>query len=508
MACGRLWHVWQLSFRLLVGCVLVGTTCVAAEEHVEEESSAAQAPLPNIVWIVVEDMSLPFGCYGERTIQTPNVDALARSGVRFERAFVTAPVCSAARSALITGMYQTSIGAHHHRSGRGRQKISLPRHVRLIPQLFREAGYFVCNTGRVAPPSPQAGPKSRRLGKTDYNFACDAAQLYDGAHWLQRPAGKPFFAQFQLRGGKARTAKTPRPVDPGQVRLPPYYPDDPVIRRDWAHYLNAAANTDREVGQILKQLADAGVRDNTYVFFLTDHGISHARGKQFLYDEGIRVPLIVAGPRLPQGTQRADLVVHLDVAATSLALADIPLPGHLQGRHVFAADYQPRAFIVAARDRCDETVDHIRCVRTQRFKYIRNFLPQRPYLQPNTYKDNKEIILRMRKLFAAGQLNAAQSLIMRSERPIEELYDLQSDPWELHNLAADPDHGQTLVRLRGQLETWMDETNDMGRKPESPAMYASDMQVYLDTIKKRKPERVDQILSNMAQMREWSRAGR
>jgi len=508
---GRLAGCWLLACCGLA-CVPLGLSgwmanARAADTQVGRQE-AAEAQRPNIVWIVVEDMSLPFGCYGERTIRTPHVDALARGGVRFDRAFVTAPVCSAARSALITGMYQTSIGAHHHRSGRGVQKITLPDHVRLIPRLFRDAGYFVCNTGRVTPPAANAGRQARRLGKTDYNFEYDAARLYDAPHWLQRPPGKPFFAQFQLRGGKGRTDKVPRPVDPAQVKLPPYYPDDPVIRNDWARYLNAAINTDREVGQIVKQLTEAGVRDDTYVFFLTDHGISHARGKQFLYDEGMRVPLIVAGPRLPRGTHRGDLVLHLDVAATSLGLAGIPLPAHLQGRHLFDAAYKPRTYIVAARDRCDETVDHLRCVRTERYKYIRNFLPNRPYLQPNAYKDNKEIILRMRELFAAGRLNAAQSLIMRSQRPREELYDLQADPWELHNLAGEADQRQTLERLRSWLDEWMEQTQDQGRGPESPAMYDSDMQVYLDTLAKRRPDRLDQIRSNIALMKSWHRGGR
>lgn len=496
---------WLVSFPIGLSDWMAN---VQAADALVGRQVAADSQRPNIVWIVVEDMSLPFGCYGERTIRTPHVDALARGGVRFDRAFVTAPVCSAARSALITGMYQTSIGAHHHRSGRGVQKIRLPGHVRLIPQLFREAGYFVSNAGRVAPPGAAAGGKTRRVGKTDYNFEFDASGLYDAPHWMQRPPGKPFFAQFQLRGGKARTVKVPRPVDPARVKLPPYYPDDSVIRNDWARYLNAAINTDREVGQIVKQLTQAGVRDNTYVFFLTDHGISHARGKQFLYDEGIRVPLIVSGPRLPAGTHRDDLVVHLDVAATSLGLAGIPLPGHLQGLHLFDPAYKPREYIVAARDRCDETVDHLRCVRTQRYKYIRNYLPNRPYLQPNAYKDNKEIILRMRELFAAGRLNAAQSLIMRTQRPPEELYDLQADPWELHNLAGAAAQRQTLQQLRSRLDEWVDRTQDQGRHPESPAMYDSDMQVYLDTLAKRRPERLDQIRANIALMKSWERAGR
>jgi uncharacterized sulfatase len=203
------------------------------------------------------------------------------------------------------------------------------------------------------------------------------------------------------------------------------------------------------------------------VFLWTDHGISHARGKQFLYDEGSHVPLIIRCPdRIEPGTVREDLVSHIDIAATSLHFAGIPIPQHMQGRPLFGPDYKPRDYIFAARDRCDETLDCIRCVRAKRYKYIRNFYPDRPHLQPNRYKDNKQIIKTMQKLLAEGKLNPLQARVFASTRPAEELYDLQNDPYEINNLADSPEHQDTLKHLRATLLEWMRQTKDLGLVPE------------------------------------------
>ena len=263
------------------------------------------------------------------------------------------------------------------------------------------------------------------------------------------------------------------------VKLPPYLPDDPVIREDWAQYLDAVRYTDWEVGQVLDRLKQAGELDNTVVFFLTDHGISHVRNKQFLYDGGMHVPLVVRGPKFKPGTVRSDLVEQIDLAATSLALAGIPKPATMQARDLLADNYEPRRYVFSARDRADETVDRIRAVRSERHKYIRNFYPNRPYLQPNAYKDGKPIVQAMRRLHEEGKLTPEQALIMRETRPAEELYDLQNDPYELKNLADDPAHQEVLKELRRELDEWIARTDDHGRNPEPAAMYDSDMAVYL-----------------------------
>lgn len=462
---------------------------------------AADAPSekPNILWIIAEDMSPHFGSYGEKSIQTPNVDKLAADGVLFERAFVTAPICSSSRSALITGMYQTSIGAHHHRSGAG-MKIELPAGVQPLPRLFQQAGYHTSNASY-----PAMGK-----GKTDYNFEYDE-EIYDGTDWKMRKPGQPFFAQIQLIGGKTRDipkqlAAARKQLDSvtstESLSLPPYYPRTPAILDDWAATLDAVRITDHQVGEIIGRLRKEGILDQTIIFFITDHGVSHGRGKQFLYDEGTHIAFVASGPGLPKGERRKDLIEHIDMAAMSLSLAGIPIPEKMQGRNVFAPDYQPREATYSARDRADETVDHIRSVRTERWKYIRNFLPQRPYLQPNDYKDNKPCLIALRAAEAAGELDDVQRLLFAKTRPPEELYDLAADPWEVKNLAADPAHAATLSELRTKLDRWMEQTNDQGRTPESEARYDAEMAVYQGL--RPKPE----VTKNIALMKQWAKEGK
>ncbi|RMF45258.1 MAG: DUF229 domain-containing protein [Planctomycetota bacterium] len=473
----------------------------------------ASAERPNILWFIVDDMSANFGCYGETAIATPAVDALAQRGMKFTRAFVTAPVCSTCRSAFITGMYQTSIGAHHHRSGRGEVKLRLPAGVRPIPELFQDAGYYTTCSGWPV--------REDRLGKTDYNFEWDPS-MYDGADWGYRQPGQPFFAQIHVPGGKLRGAsldqyeKIARQAESlfgartpdALVRLPPYYPPHPVIVRDWAAYLDSVRITDHVFGQVIARLEQDGELDNTLVVFMTDHGISHARGKQFLYDEGIHVPLVVAGPGIAPGTVREDLVEHIDIAALSLAAAGIPVPDWMQARDILAEDYRPREAVFAARDRCDETVDHIRCVRTQRYKYIRNYLPHRPLLQPNAYKDHKAILQALREAGRNNQLDAVQAQLLAPQRPPEELYDLAEDPHEIHNLAQSPEHAKTLESMRKLLTQWEASSGDRGRQPEPWVVYDSDMRVYLDALQRRNPDRLQEVQQNIALMKQWAMEGK
>ncbi len=478
-------------------------------------SAHAEPARPNILWFIVDDMSANFSCYGEKLIQTPNVDRLAREGTQFRHAFVTAPVCSPCRSALITGMYQTTIGAHHHRSGRGVEKIHLPAGVTPVPALLQQAGYFTC-IGSGLPGEGRAGKKNKAgagLGKTDYNFEWDA-KMYDASDWAGRKPGQPFFMQVQLGGGKLRggtdasaqklieraKAEFGSATDPDKVTLPPYYPRDPVLLRDWAAFLDAVRFTDKHVGEVLARMEREGILDQTLIIFMTDHGISHARGKQFLYDEGTHVPLVVRGPGIAKGGVRDDLVEQIDLTAISLAAAGLPLPPSMQARDVFDKNYQPRDAVFAARDRCDETVERIRSVRTDRFLYIRNFHPQRPHLQPNAYKDGKSIVQTLRALHAAGKLDAlTEKLLFSPTRPAEELYEWTTDRWQVTNLAADPAHKATLETLRARFDRWMAETKDRG--PESQQAYDSDMVEYLG---KGNPA----VEQNIALMKKWAAEGK
>jgi len=497
----------KLAIRFFISLLVIPWTTLHAAE--------VPAKKPNILWFVVDDMSANFSCYGEKLIQTAHVDRLAREGTRFSNAFVTAPVCSACRSAFITGMYQTSIGAHHHRSGRGELKIHLTKGAVPVPKLFQQAGYYTCIGSGLPVAAGSAGKQGKRvgpgLGKTDYNFEWDAS-IYDSSDWSGRQAGQPFFMQVQLAGGKLRggtddsakqfSAKAKRELgnatDPDAVTLPPYYPRDPVLLRDWAAYLDAVRFTDKHVGDVIARLEQEGILDNTLIIFMTDHGISHARGKQFLYNEGTHIPFVVRGPEIKSGLVREDLIEHIDMAAISLAAAGIAVPPAMHGRDVFAKDYAPRTAVFAARDRCDETVERLRSIRTDRFLYIRNFYPQRPHLQPNAYKDAKSIVKTLRSLHDKSQLDPlAESLLFSPTRPAEELYEWKTDRWQVTNLAADPAHRATLEQLRARLDQWMIDTHDRG--PESDAMYDSDMTVYLG-----KGNSV--VEKNIATMKQWGKS--
>lgn len=480
-------------------------TCCMLLVIVTKLSAVESSVRPNIVWIVVDDMSANFSCYGEKLIHTPNVDRMAREGTRFSRAYVTAPVCSPCRSALITGCYQTTIGSHHHRSGRGELKIHLPGDVVPVPVLFQKAGYYTCIGG--------FGATGKKLGKTDYNFEWNQS-MYDSNDWTGRKPGQPFFKQVQLHGGKYRgqgpnknwqnrvRQELGANTKPSDVVLPPYYPRDPVILQDWADYLDCCRYTDKEVGDLLSRLEKENLLENTVVFFMTDHGISHARGKQFLYDEGIYIPFVVRGPGIAKGQVRDDIIEHIDLAATSLSLAGIKIPSWMQGRNILASDYVKREAGFAARDRCDETMEHIRSVRTAEYKYIRNYMSERPHLQPCAYKDAKAIVQKLRELHAERKLDElTEQLLFATERPEEELYDLRNDPHEVKNVIHDPKYATTLTEMRKRLRDWEERTNDLGRKPESMAMYDSDMKVYLSGNGGLKKDINEELLRNI----EWNK---
>jgi arylsulfatase A-like enzyme len=475
---------------------------------------SAEANRPNILWLVIEDQSKHYGFNGEKLVHTPVLDGLAANGVRFINASVTAPVCSTARSALITGMFQTSIGAHHHRSGRGKVKIQKPDHIKLIPELFKDAGYYTClgSSGQAA--GTASLKHKNRLGKSDYNFEWNPS-VFDSAEWSARKRGQPFFAKICLSGGKARSqaraSKDIPHVDASKVVLPPYYPRHPVVLEDWAAYLDTFSLMDFQVGQIIDRLKKEGEFENTVIFFITDHGVSHARGKQFCYDEGKMIPFFVHAPNLVKGgTVRKDPVLHIDLAATSLYFAGIEIPKYMEARTLFGPDAVKRKFAVSARDRCDETYDRIRAVRTLRYKYIRNGYPNRPQLQPCAYKDNKDTYVAIRDWGEKGKLSdLQQNLLLSPKRAKEELYDLKNDPWELNNLADDPSYAKALQKMRKALNEWIRETKDNGQNVESMKMYDSDMQLYLDGLAKRgRGDRLEEIKANIALMKKWWKEGK
>lgn len=503
-------HNWMIPSICVIGFFLGNVLPTNAAER------------PNIVWFMIDDMSANFSCYGEQIIQTPHVDQLAKEGTRFTNAYATSPVCSTFRSALITGMYQTTIGSHHHRSGRGDHRISLPEGVEPIPSLFQHAGYYTCIGSGLRDLDFRSMPFTKstkgRLGKTDYNFDWDK-KIYDSNDWSGRKQTQPFFMQVQLHGGKLRGASEASYekldqqthallgsiTNPKLVELPPYYPNDPIFLKDWATYLDTVRITDHHVGLVINRLKAENLLDNTLIVFFTDHGISHARGKQFLYDEGTHIPLIIRGPGIEAGAMREDLVEHIDIAAISLAAAGIPIPNSMQGQDAFAPNYKPKQTIYAARDRCGEAVDRIRSVRSNEFLYIKNFYPRRPHLMPSSYKDSKLIIKRLREMHEGDLLETlTEEILFAPTRPVEEFYRYHQDRWQVENLAEDPKHADSLARHREHLEKWIKKTQD----PGSESMEVYDLEIQ-DQMKSTKSQAMREAYqSNSELYKRWSREGK
>jgi uncharacterized sulfatase len=358
----------------------------------------------------------------------------------------------------MTGMYQTSIGAHQHRTPR---RTALPDPVRFFPDILCEAGYFTCN----------ANADMTRPGKTDYNFLVE--NPFNGIDWREREPGQPFFQQVQFFRPHRRFERDPEhPIDPDSIQLPPQYPDHPLLRRDWADYLETIQLLDTQVGGILQRLEEDGLAENTLVMFFGDHGRAMYRAKQWLYEGGIHVPLIVRWPgRIAPGKQAEDLVSLIDLAPSCLAAAGSTPPDYMQGQDFLSPGSSRRQSIFAARDRCDETVDRIRCVRSRRFKYIRNYYHQVPYTQFNAYKFNQyPAAALMEMLGRNGNLTPEQCHFMALSRPVEEFYDLYQDPHEVQNLAYDPAYHELLLEFRQDLDNWIQTSHDRGAAPEDESV--------------------------------------
>ncbi len=422
---------------------------------------------PNILWLSVEDISPHLGCYGYPNANTPVLDTLATEGTRYTHAYTCAGVCAPSRSTIITGMYQTTIGTQHMRA-----KAELPDHIKPFTIPLRESGYYCTNNA-----------------KTDYQFN-EPENTWDEssgkAHWKNRPGGKPFFAVFNYTGchesGIANTEKyktvteglTPIDRDLAAQSLPPYYPDTPAVREDWGRYYDVITAMDRWVGEHLKALDDAGLADNTIVIYWSDHGVGLPRAKRWLYESGTHVPLIV---RIPEkfrtasqgkpGTVSDQLISLMDLGPTTLNLAGVATPTYMQGQPFLGAALPaPRDYIFGARDRMDERYDIIRMVRDKQYRYIRNYEPFKPYYQYMNTPEKGVTMMEIRKAEKNGTANPVLALNFEPGKPKEELYDVATDPHEIHNLAADPAHKETLDRLRQVHLDWVLETRDVGLIPE------------------------------------------
>ena len=429
---------------------------------------------PNILWLIGEDLGPHLACYGTKQVWTPNLDKLAAQGVRYTRCF-SGHVCSPSRSSFMTGMYAITIGAHNHRSHRY-DNFRLPEGVKVLSDWMRAAGYFTANLVNL----PQE-LGFRGTGKTDWNFAYDG-EPFDSRSWSDLKAHQPFYAQINFTETH-RKFHGPKKADPAKVEIPAYYPDHPVTREDWAAYLDDVSELDRKIGLVLGQLEKDGLAENTVVMFFGDNGQAHVRGKQFCYDSGLHVPLIIRWPsqfptpaHFKPGTTDDRLIASIDYAPTMLEIAGAAKPQKMQGRIFLGERCEPaREYVFGGRDRCDETVMRIRSVRDTRYRYIRNFT-NGPFLAPNAYKERQYPVWNLLKeLDAQGKLTPPQAFLCQPHMPKEELYDLEKDPFEIKNLADSPEHLEKLKRLRGVLEKWIEEANDQGRTFESPEVVAKNI---------------------------------
>jgi len=406
---------------------------------------------PNILWLVQEDTSPWIGCYGYEANQgkTLAIDKFGADGVLFKRAYVPAPVCSSCRSAVIVGAYQFRFGGHEHRSRRGAAGLPLPEGMKTIPELMQGAGYFTFN-----------------MGKTDYNFTSDA-DLYTALPkgkkgrdiWSSLPKGKPFFGQIQLKGGKSRTGSlaADERTDPTQVVVPADYPQNEMYRQIVAQHCDTIRCDDARIGGILATLKEKGLADSTIVVYFSDHGANNlVRHKQMPTEAGLHVPLVINGPEkwVPSGKVRDDLVSILDVSATTLTWAGIPHPKWVEGQNLFGEDAAPREFVGSGRDRCDHTIERVRTIRTDRYRYTRNYLLDRVLLQPQ-YRDGRDYLRFLRQAYAEGTLPPKLAEIYFGERPAEELYDIAADPAQVNNLANSAAHQEVIEAHRKMLNDWV-----------------------------------------------------
>jgi uncharacterized sulfatase len=443
----------SLAFAQIFVLSLLGGKLSAANAPTDDASNADR---PNILWLTCEDMSPNLGCYGDKFATTPAIDALAARSMRFTNASSNAPVCAPARTTIITGLYPPSIGAEHMRS-----EVVLPAGIRMFPQYLRDAGYYCTNNA-----------------KEDYNVA-KPARVWDEsshrAHWKNRAAGQPFFAVFnntithesQIRNDIDAANKI---HDPAGVRVPAYHPDTQEVRRDWAQYYDRITMMDSGVAARLKELDDAGLADDTIIFFFSDHGSGMPRHKRWLYGSGLNVPFIVyfppkwrhlAPPGYQEGGTSDRLISFIDLAPTILSLANLQAPEWMQGS-AFAGTHQAKEpeYSFGYRARMDERYDLSRSVRDKRYRYIRNYMPHLPYGQHMAYMFETPTTRAWFDLYKQDKLNAAQSAFWKN-KPFEELYDSTADPQEIHNLVGSPEHANALERLRAAHRDWERKIKDV-----------------------------------------------
>ena len=431
---------------------------------------------PNILWIVSEDNSPLIGAYGDSFATTPALDSLAKVSVQFTNAFATTPVCAPSRSTLITGMYANSLGTLPMRS-----PYPIPAHVRFFPKYLKEAGYYCTNNS-----------------KKDYNTV-DQPECWDEssnkATYLNRQDGQPFFHVQNVFITHESQLHDSIPLselmhDSRQVPIPPYHPRTPAMEHDWAQYYDRVQQMDTQVAKILADLKKNGQAENTIVFYYSDHGGVMGRSKRFMYESGLRIPLIIHFPEqykhlassLP-GTKSDRLVNFADFGPTVLSIAGVPVPGHMQGEPFLGTQTaEPKKYAHAYRGRMDERIDLVRGVRTARYRYIRNYMPHKPNGQHVEYLWQAPHMPSWEQAFKSGALNETQARFWLP-RPAEELYDIEKDPHNINNLAADSAYAAVLAELREENLRWLKEVKDANFLPEPMTAEISELQPVFDHVR-------------------------
>jgi N-sulfoglucosamine sulfohydrolase len=492
--------------------------------HLSCSKNAEKLPLPNILWITSEDNSPFAGCYGDDFATTPNMDKLASKGFLYTHAYANAPVCAPARNTIITGVYANSGGHQNMRSNYNKSDI-----VRFYPRILREAGYYCTNSV-----------------KEDFNVHPEQNKnVWDAssrtAHYKDRPEGMPFFAIFNSTISHESSLHTTIPAEelrhkPEDVTLPPYHPDTPEIRHDWAQYYDKVEDMDSWIGTVLQELEESGEAENTIIFYYGDHGGTLARSKRYVYETGTRVPFIVYIPEKYKhlypterpGSEVNRIISFVDLVPTLLSITGIDIPEYLQGNAFLGkqktADPE---YAFMFRDRMDERFDMSRALRDHKFRYIRNYMPYRIYGQYLAYLWRAPSIRSWEAAYKAGQCNDTQSVFWNT-KPAEELYDTENDPWEISNLAANPEYSYVLERMRNANRNWMLEIKDTGFFPEGQLVsrmdgtaaydYMRNNEVQLESIidaaelaslatKNEIPELVTLTQSEDATLRYWGATG-
>lgn len=469
-------NTYHWSLFLLGGIAL--HSCGAKQNSQEKHYEQA-----NILWITCEDISPNLGCYGDSAAKTPVIDQLAAEGVLFTNAFATVGVCAPSRSSIITGMYPVSLGTHNMRTGKDITGISkgnynketgivdpkgnsvpqysavIPSQVKCFTEYLRKAGYYCTNNA-----------------KTDYQFAAPITAWDENdtqAHWRNRPKGKPFFSVFNLNVSHEsqiwKKKNDSLRIDPKAPALPPYFPEDSIVRKDMARNYSNISEMDQQVGEILEQLKEDGLLDKTIVFFYSDHGGPLPRGKRAIYDSGLKVPMVIRFPKQKlRGVVNREMVSFVDLAPTVLSLAGVEAPDYMQGQ-AFLGPYkakEPRTEIYGSKDRMDEFYDMVRSVRDTQYLYVKNFHPEWSYYKDIKYRRQLDMMNRLLDLKAKGELTKEQKLFFRTSKPTEELYDVKADPFQLNNLAQDPNYKAIMDKMSVKLDSWQKAIGDKGNIPE------------------------------------------